>query len=418
MAEERKDFATTGEETFDLAGSNGQKESIILNIEEEKGDLIQLEKEKFRGKLTGNLIVDWFHSVNRWLVSHSRIKARDKATFFHLFSVMINSGVPMVQTLRSLALQSEKSPRMQMITESLAEDIEGGMSLSEALTKHDGVFTEQEIGMIQSGEASGQLAKVMDRLAIDAEKAHSIRSKIRGAMTYPVVVFMLLIGVIAAMMLFVVPRLTELFSSLGSELPFITRLVVGLSDFMVAYKLEMAGTLAALIGGGYLFKKTDMGVYFFDLLKLKLPVFGQIFQKGYLARFARSISNLIDSRVTFVRTLDITAQAIGNAVYRKKLILAREDVKQGIPLAESLTESKLFPPMLVNMIEVGEKTAQLDTMMGKVANFYEDEVDTAVASLSKLLEPLILVIIGGVVGTIVAAIMLPIMQLSDLTTAI
>lgn len=413
---DRKDFATTGQDTFEIAGAdNSDKQPVILNIEEDQGDLIKLDSGKLKAKLTGNLLIDWYRKANNYLISHAKVKVRDKATFFHLFSVMINSGVPMVQSLRSLSLQMDKSPRMQSIVDALANDVEDGASLSDALSLSNDVFTDQEVGMIQSGEASGQLANVLARLATDAEKAHSIRSKVRGAMMYPIVVFILLIAVIVAMMIFVVPRLTELFTTVGEDLPLITKSVIGLSDFMVANQATLGVSFLVVLLAAILFKRTDIGKYFFDWIKIKFPLFGKIFQKAYLARFSRSISNLIDSRVSFVDTLSITAQAMGNEVYRNKLILAREDVKQGIPLAESLTENALFPPMLVSMIEVGEKTAQLDSIMSKVANFYEDEVDTAVASLSKMLEPIILIIIGGVVGTIVAAIMLPIMQLSDLT---
>jgi len=190
-----------------------------------------------------------------------------------------------------------------------------------------------------------------------------------------------------------------------------------MSDFLMNKKLLLIVIVFAIVAGFILFKKTETGRYTLDKVKLKFPIFGALFLKAYLSRFARSLSNLLDSNVTIIDTLEITANSIGNEVFRKRLMLSVEDMKQGIPLAENLNESDLFPPMLVNMIDVGEKTAQLDEITAKVAAFYEDEVDTAVAGISKIIEPVILIVIGLSVGLIVAAIMLPIMQLSDISSS-
>ena len=237
-------------------------------------------------------------------------------------------------------------------------------------------------------------------------------------MTYPIVIFFLLVAVVSAMMVYVIPKLKELFASTKGELPLVTKIVVGLSDFMVNNGLLL---IAGALGFGLFFtffKKTDQGRYILDDIKLKIPIFGNLFKEAYLSRFARSLSNLLDSNVSIVRTLEITANSIGNEVYKRRLLMAVEDIKQGIPLAENITASPLFPPMLVNMIDVGEKTAQLDEITAKVATFYENEVDTAVAGISKIIEPVILIIIGITVGTVVAAVMLPIMKLSDLSGAL
>jgi type IV pilus assembly protein PilC len=305
---------------------------------------------------------------------------------------------------------------MMMVILELVSRVEAGKSLSEAMLIYGDVFTEKDIGMVKSGEASGQLSNALENLANDTMKAYEIKSKIKSAMMYPIVVMLLLIGVFVAMMIFVIPKLTELFTSYNQNLPTLTKIVIGISDFMINDKYLLIGIVAALVFSFVIFKKTDYGKYFIDLFKLKVPLFGKLFQKAYLSRFARSLSNLLNSGLSIVGTLEIVANSVGNEVYRKKLLIAMEDIKQGIPLAESLAESDFFPPMLLSMIDVGEKTAQLDTILAKVATFYEDEVATSVSGLSKILEPVILVVIGLSVGLVVGAIMIPIMKMSDLTS--
>lgn len=417
--EERKDFATTGTEAYKLSGQTESKDKIVLNIQEESPYGIILDKSHKRQVVsTGNPIIDIYRKINLFFISRAGIKVKDKATFFHLLSVMVNSGIPMVKALRSLIAQLDTNPRLQMIIEDLSIGIESGNSLSESMLAFPNIFSEAEIGMVQSGEASGQISNVLENLSSDAEKAYSIKSKVKSAMMYPAIIFSLLILVVAAMMIYVVPKLTELFVSVQGELPLITRIVVGISDFMVNQKLILLVIVIAAVFGFSSFKKTEFGRYAIDDFKLKIPIFGPLLQKAYLSRFARSLSNLLDSNVSIVKTLEITANSMGNEVYRRRLLLSMEDIKQGIPLAENLSASTLFPPMLVNMIDVGEKTAQLDEITAKIAQFYENEVDTAVAGISKIIEPVILGIIGLTVGAVVAAIMLPIMKLSDLSSVI
>lgn len=405
----KKTFATNNTESFAIPGFKESDERVVINIQEERpSEAIILDNDDNAGAP-----MLWYKKINFFLVSHSKVKIGAKSTFYHLLSVMINAGIPMVRALRSLAVQ-EKNAKMVMIILSIADQIERGKSLSESLLSYPDVFLDQEIGMVRSGEASGQLGKVMESISDDLGKADSIQKKVKSAMIYPTMIFILLIGVVTAMLVFVIPKLTSLFSSNQLELPLITRIVVASSNFMVNQSvLLIVGTLL-LVLFFMLFRSTTIGRYLLDSFKIKVPIFGSLFQKAYLSRFARSLSNLLDSNISIVKTIEIAANSMGNEVYRKRLLLASEDIKQGIPLAETLTESPLFPPMLVNMIDVGEKTAQLESITAKVATFYENEVDTAVEGISKIIEPVILVFIGLVVGTIVAAIMLPIMQLSDL----
>ncbi len=414
MSEEKKNFANYGQESFDLSQQD-EKERIVLNIQEETpvtGILLDtMTKGDFIG--TGNPVIDAFKRINLYFLKHSKIKVADKATFFHLLSVMINSGMPMVRALKALSKQSDSTPALKLIIDDLETKISEGASLSEAMIGHPKVFSEQETGMIQAGEVSGQLSGVLETLAHDTEKSVMIKKKVKSALMYPMVIFTLLIAVVVIMLVYVIPQLTELFTSTGGELPLITRIVVGLSDVLIERKLQLIVGVLSIILFVVIFRRTEQGHYFFDKLKLKIPIFGKLIQKTYLARFARSLGNLLDSSVSIVKTLEITAGSVGNEVYRKRLLLSVEDIKQGIPLAENLTESDLFPPMLVSMIEVGEETAQLDTISNKIADFYEDEVDTAVAGISKIIEPVMLVIIGLTVGAVVAAIILPIMQLTE-----
>ncbi|MFA6917714.1 MAG: type II secretion system F family protein [Candidatus Gracilibacteria bacterium] len=439
----KKDFATSGTESFNLtapgpvvtgggtaagevgggvAGAAGvvvasavpvAEGRIVLNIREDNGGVI-LNKSRGLGKLRNLIPANFFGGINQFLIAHSSINDNIKSTFYHLLSVMINAGIPMVNALKALAQQEVQNPRMMMIVYGLAEQVEAGKKLSDAMFVHPDIFAEKDIGMVRSGEASGQLANTLENLANDTLKAYEIKGKIKSAMTYPIVVMGLLLCVFVVMMIFVIPKLTELFSSFGKELPLLTRVVVGMSNFMVSQKLLLAFGVIALLFAFSIFRKTDFGRYYLDLFKLKVPLFGQLFRKAYLSRFARSLSNLLSSGLSIVTTLEIVANSVGNEIYRKKLLLATEDIKQGIPLAETLAESDFFPPMLLSMIEVGEKTAQLDTILNKVADFYENEVSTSINGLSKLLEPLILVVIGVSVGLIVGAIMMPIMDMSSL----
>lgn len=425
--EKMNNFASFGQEVFELSKKEDKNvinsdDAVILNLLEEDTDANNIspiefgtQTKRFRLESTGNPFVDFFHKINFYLIKHSQIKGELKGTFFHLLGVMINAGIPMIKALNALIRQSDKSPKMKIIIQDLVDSIIAGMSLSKAMQQFPDTFTEQEFGMIQAGEASGQLSRTLEVLAHDAEKASSIKKKVKSALMYPAVIFTLLIAVIIIMLVYVIPQLTDLFSSIGGELPLITRVVVGLSDFLINQKLILISGVLIVVFAFIIAGKNPQGRYLLDKMKLSIPVFGGLFKKAYLSRFARSLSNLLDSSVTILKTIEITARSIGSEVYKKKLILTLEDIKQGIPIAEAISESDLFPPMLVSMVEVGEKTAQLDTIMAQVADFYESDVDTAVAGLSKIIEPIILVVIGLTVGAVVAAIILPIMQLSNLT---
>ena len=401
-----------GKESFDISKDvENNNKKVVLNIEEEIEGVVldEVQTGVFSSLMKGSL-----GNFNRYLISHSKVKIKEKANFFHLLSVMVNAGSPMIRALRSLENQYEDSNRMKIVTNNLASRIENGAKLSVAMQTEEDVFSEAELGMIESGEVSGQLANVLAGLAKDSEKSYIMSAKVKGAMMYPIIIFLILIAVVTGMMVYVIPQMQELFQQNGESLPLITKIVVNVSDFIRNNGFAIGLILAILGVGFFILRKTIEGRMLIDKVKLKIPIFGDLLKKSYLARFSRSLGSLLDSNVSIIMAMEITANSVGNEVYRRDLMMAKEDMSQGIPLAENLSGKATFPAVMVNMIEVGEQTAQLDNIMKNVANLYEQEVDNAVNSLSKMLEPLILVVIGLTVGVVVAAIMLPIIELTDL----
>lgn len=359
-----------------------------------------------------------FKQVNDFVVKFSSVKLKEKVTFFQLLAVMINAGVPIIRSLYILSEQT-KNPLLQQTIRDLAKKMEEGGSLSVAMAEHEKIFSESERGMIASGEASGNLNEILKDLAHQAEKSAGIVAKVKGAMAYPIAIVLIMIVALFLMLTIVVPQLTSIFTDSGKELPTATKILIGMSDLAENNWLEVLIMAVAVIGGLVIFKRTKAGKYAFDLLLINLPIFGSLIKKLMISRFARLLASLLKSGVPIVKALTITSKAIGNEVYKKRIEYAAQDVTQGIPLGENLSESSgLFPPMVANMILVGEKTANIIEVSNKIADFYEEEVDNAVSTLSKLMEPVILVVMGASVGFIVAAIMQPIIALSDVSSSI
>lgn len=394
-------------------GSTDAKQ-IVLNIAESQGSKVLLRNQTTSAP-SSNFLVQWYRGINDYFIDHSKISIRDKATTFRLLAVMINSGLSLVKSLRTLGVQSQKSPRLSRTLFEMAVAIEGGKSFSQAMADYPEIFNEAQVGMVRAGEASGQLNKTLKDIADETEKNASLASKVKGALTYPVVVFFLLLIVIFVMMVAVVPQLSKLFSQTGKALPLATQILITMSTVVSTYWYAVIGGFALLVIGVYVWKRTRAGRYAWDYMKLRVPIFGSIIKKAVLAKFARSLSSLLSSGVPIIKAIEIVSNAVGNEVYKKRLFLTAEDMRRGIPMAENMADSKLFPLMLVNMIEVGEQTAQLETVMLKIAEFYDEDVDNTVKTLTKVMEPLIIVVIGATVGGLVAAIMLPIIQLTNIT---
>jgi type IV pilus assembly protein PilC len=336
--------------------------------------------------------------------------AKNLAVFTRQFSVMIDAGLPLVQCLEILGTQEEDKNFGATILQVRA-DVEGGASLADAMKKHPKVFDSLFSNMIAAGEAGGILDGILKRLATYIEKAVKLKSQVKSAMIYPIAVMVIATVVVSAIMIFVIPTFKSLFEGLGAELPLPTVIVMMISQWMVKY---MPIYIPAIVLAGYLFKRyyaTDKGKHVIDAIVLKLPVLGNIMRKIAVARFCRTLSTLIASGVPILDGLDITARTSGNVIVEDAIQTTRKSIERGETIAGPLKTTGVFPPMVVQMIGVGEATGALDTMLSKIADFYEDEVDAAVAGMLTLLEPIMIAFLGIVVGGIVVAMYLPIFGL-------
>lgn len=361
--------------------------------------------------------------INSYLAKFTRIKTTDRVSFFRLLATMINAGISIVKALNILAEQTENS-NMKSVIKDLVLRIEKGSSFSDALSAHPKVFTEAQVGMVESGEATGRLNQTLLEIAAEAEKSAALLAKIKGAMIYPVVVIFIMLGAGFAVMTFVIPKIKEMFEGLGGELPAMTVALINASDFLTGTTIGISNALLmiiALIALVFVFmqwKKTEYGRYLWAEIVFRIPVFGKLSKKVALARFCRGLSTMISSGISIIKALNITAASIDNAVYERRVRQIADDVRQGITMAENMQDDeKHFPTMVVGMISVAEQTAQIDTITQKLAEYYEDEVNETVKGLSSLLEPLIIVLLGGAVAFLVISVMLPILSASDLAGA-
>lgn len=363
-----------------------------------------------------------YASLNNWVIMHQGVNVKEKVVFYRLLATMVNAGIGLVKTLHILEEQTEHQ-KLKRVIRIIVRSIESGDSFSSSLMRFPDVFTEQEIGMIRSGEVSGKLSDILLELATAIEKRASIRSKIRNAMLYPAFIILVMIAATVTVMTLVIPKLAELFASAKVELPTLTKWLIVISDFFVSSTAGIPNwifiilAIVAVVIFIQLLKKTHAGKYAWDSMLLRIPIFGKLFKKVALANFCRSLSALITSGVSIVKSLQIVADSIGNEVYKQRVDLIVDDVKKGITIADNLQgERRLFPVMVVSMIGIGEKTAQLDMVTGKIAEFYEEEVNNLVANLSKLMEPLIIVVIGIGVGLLVGAVMIPVMRIAEVAS--
>ena len=340
-----------------------------------------------------------------------KIKAKDVVIFTRQFSTMIDAGLPLVQGLTILSEQTENKT-FQNVLKTVTKDVEGGSSLAEALKKHPKVFDALYVNLVAAGEVGGILDTILQRLAAYIEKAEKLKSRIKGAMTYPIIVVAIAILVIAVILIFVIPVFQEMFSSFGKALPAPTQFVVNLSEFL---KGNIHYVIAVFIVFVFAFKKyrnTKKGRKQTDALALKLPVFGNLLKKTAVARFTRTLGTMITSGVPILDALEIVAKTSGNVILEEIIFEVRSSIAEGQTIAEPLSEADIFPRMVVQMISVGEATGALDTMLNKIADFYDDEVDAAVEALTAMLEPLLMVFLGGSIGGLVIAMYLPIFQMA------
>jgi type IV pilus assembly protein PilC len=342
-----------------------------------------------------------------------RIKLKDLAVFSRQFATMINSGLSLLRALTILAEQTENK-KLAGVVGQVRTEVEQGAALSAALGRHPKVFSRLYVSMVKAGEVGGFLDKVLLDLASSIEKEVELRGKVRSAMTYPVVVFVLVILIVTAMLLFIVPTFEKLYAQLHGELPWLTQLLINVSKGM---RIIAPVGLVAIIGGSFAYKRakqTERGGLVIDTGKLRAPVFGSLVQKTALSRFSRTFATLLGAGVPILQALEIVSETVGNEVVSRAIKDVQDSVREGESLAGPLAKHAVFPPMVVQMLAVGEETGAIDTMLGKVADFYDQEVEAAVESITSLIEPLLIVVMGGTVGVMVIALYMPMFNIINL----
>jgi type IV pilus assembly protein PilC len=340
------------------------------------------------------------------------VKARDIVVFTRQFATMIDAGLPIVQCLQILAAQSDSKPFRKAIS-TIKDDVESGSTLADAIRRHGKIFTDLYTSMVQAGEIAGILDTILVRLATYLEKAVKLKSKIKGAMIYPACIVTAAMLVTTVLLVWVIPVFADVFSSFGAQLPMPTQIVIKLSNFTIAHVWFILGAPVAAAFAVRQAYRTDGGQLWIDRFMLRVPVFGPLIRKASVARFTRTLGTLVSSGVPILDALSITARTAGNKVIERAIVQARTSISNGRTIADPLTESKVFPPMVCQMISVGETTGALDSMLQKVADFYEDEVDNTVANLMSLLEPVVILFLGVVIGGLVIAMYLPIFRLGS-----
>jgi type IV pilus assembly protein PilC len=387
----------------------GRKLKGEIDAANEAIALSQLKKRNFTVKKLKPKPKDIFQNIS---FLKPKVTKKDLMIFTRQFSTMIDAGLPLVQGLTILAEQSE-NPTFKAILKEITKDVEGGSTLAEAMKKHPKIFDSLFVNLVAAGEMGGMLDTILRRLAQFIEKAEKLKSQIKGAMTYPLVVVAIAIIVIAVILIFVIPVFEDMFKSFGSALPTPTQIVVNMSRFLKSNIHWVIIALIALIYGFKRYRDTAAGKKMTDSLFLKLPVFGNLLKKTAVARFTRTLGTMISSGVPILDALEIVAKTAGNVVIEEIIYEVRGSIAEGQTIAEPLSENDIFPGMVIQMIAVGEATGALDSMLEKIADFYDEEVDAAVAALTSMLEPLLMLFLGGSIGGLVIAMYLPIFEMAS-----
>jgi type IV pilus assembly protein PilC len=387
----------------------GRKLKGEIDAANEAIALSQLKKRNFTVKKLKAKPKDILGSIS---FLKPKVTRKDLMVFTRQFSTMIDAGLPLVQGLTILAEQSE-NPTFKVVLKEITKDVEGGSTLAEAMKKHTKIFDALFVNLVAAGEMGGMLDTILRRLAQFIEKAEKLKSQIKGAMTYPIVVMAVAFIVIAVILVFVIPVFEDMFKSFGSALPTPTQMVVNMSRFLKSNIHWVIIALIALIYGFKRYRDTAAGKKVTDSLLLKLPVFGNLLKKTAVARFTRTLGTMISSGVPILDALEIVAKTAGNVVIEEIIYEVRGSIAEGQTIAEPLSENDIFPGMVIQMIAVGEATGALDSMLEKIADFYDEEVDAAVAALTSMLEPLLMVFLGGSIGGLVIAMYLPIFDMAS-----
>jgi len=342
-----------------------------------------------------------------------KVTTKDLSLATRQLATMIDAGLPIVQCLDILAQQSESKLLRNTIT-TIRKDVEGGCTLADALRKHPKVFDDLYVNMVEAGEAGGILNTILNRIALFIEKANRLKKKVKGAMIYPCAIVFVAVVVVAVLMIWVIPVFAELYGSMGKALPMPTQVCINISNWFVAYWYLLLGGAIGVVTAISMYYKTPHGRMNIDRLLLRMPIIGDLLRKVAVARFSQNMALLLSSGVPILDGLAITGKTAGNKVVEKAIMESRVSISQGKTVAEPLRESKIFPPLVCSMVAVGESTGGLDAMLKKVAELYEEEVDDAVNNLTAMMEPMIMVVLGVVLGGLVIAMYLPIFQMGSL----
>ncbi len=385
--------------------------------EVQKGEIEAVSEEAVTAQLTRQRITptkvkkkpkDLFENVS---FLQPKVKERDVILFARQFSTMIDAGLPIIQCLDILYSQQANTTFKKMLKE-IKESVEGGATLAEALKKFPRQFDNLFVNMIAAGEAGGILDGILRRLAAYMEKAAKLKAQVKGAMTYPIVTLIIAVVVLAVILVFVIPVFEEMFADFGGELPLPTQIVVAMSDMVKSKIIYIVIGLVLFIIAFKKFYRTEKGREIVDKLLLKLPVFGDLLRKVAVAKFTRTMGTMLSSGVAILEALDIVAKTAGNKTVENAIYKVRKGIAEGRTMADPLAQSGVFPSMVCQMISVGESTGALDAMLGKIADFYDEEVDQAVENLTSLIEPFMLVFLGVTIGGLVVAMYLPIFKMA------
>jgi type IV pilus assembly protein PilC len=346
----------------------------------------------------------------------ARVKTKELVIFTRQFATMVNSGLPLVQCLDILSKQSETAHFRSVISD-VMHDVESGSTLSESLARRPAAFDSLFVNMVDAGEAGGILDDILSRLATYLEKAEALKRKVKSAMTYPTVVLTVAVGATVFMLLFIIPTFARIFADFGGELPLPTKIVMDMSNFLKGYWWLLAGVIVGAVTMIKRYYKTASGRMRIDRMLLRMPILGEVLRKASIARFTRTLGTMISSGVPILTALDITARTAGNKVIEAAIIATKGSIGEGETIAAPLKESAVFPPMVVQMIAVGEETGALDKMLDKIAAFYDDEVNVAVDTLTSVIEPIMIVVMGLLVGGMVIAMYLPMFKLINVVAS-
>jgi type IV pilus assembly protein PilC len=353
-------------------------------------------------------------SLNDMLEGSSKIKLRDKVVFARQFATMINAGLALLRSLYILEDQTT-SPRFKKIISKVRQDVEAGSPLSDAMQKHPAAFDRLFVSMVRAGEVGGVLDQTLDRVATQMEKDDSLRRSVKSAMTYPILILCFALLVMFGMILFIIPIFAGMYKDLGGQLPLLTRTMVGISNLLRSTWFLLIPVIVLAIWGLRRYKRTRQGRELWDRIKLRIPMrIGAIIQKIAIARFSRTLATLVTSGVPILQAIEITGKTSGNTVIENAMEKVKVNIKSGDSIARPLEKIPVFPPMVTQMIAIGEETGALDTMLHKIADFYEDEVDSSIKSLTSIIEPVMMIFVGGIVGLVVISMYLPIFNMFKL----